>query len=407
MEHDKQLFENKKYSPIGFYPKDVNNRVLSALARHVYMQTYAAILASLFCAGVIFVGFYSFTETNAALFVWSIFFIVVAVSRLLIVRFYHHQPSKETQVKFWRIAYIVGSLLGGLSWGLAGFILFPYASLDQQMLLMLMLAGVTAGAVPLTSAIPEAAVGFLILCLLPFIIMLALDKTGINLLFDFALLLYLGYTILLTIKSYDIMLNITTLNFQNQLLLKNLSDAKLELEDTNEKLEFAASHDPLTRVANRILFTKNLNRAMEKAKQKNTILGLLYIDLDLFKRVNDIYGHHIGDQVLIIIAERLKSYFHREEIIARLGGDELTVLLENISTPSEANDIAKQVCKVISSPIILNGIELTLSASIGISFYPHDGLDLEALLWRADQFMYIAKQRGGNNFYSEEPVETA
>lgn len=386
--------------------KQISQRIFASLVQHVYDQTNVAMGASLFCAIIVFIGLYSPNSTNTALFAWFNFYFVITLSRIILVYFYKHDKQHLQRTKLWSDLYVVGSVLAGISWGLGAILLLPGASGPQQTLLILMIAGVTAGSLPLASAIPSATIGFLIFTLVPFIVVIAFSRDYIYLLFDVAVTLYLIYSIVVVLKASRLIRNSIELQFENAILLKNLSEAKLQLEVTNEKLELAATHDPLTQIANRRLFQTNLEVAIKRAAAKKIKLALLFIDLDLFKPVNDVYGHDIGDKVLVELIERLKSFFKSDTMIARLGGDEITVIIENVITVDEVKDIAKQLCRLLSTPIEINTIKLKISASIGISIYPDNGLDVVTLLSRADKAMYYAKEHGGNNFcFSNEARE--
>lgn len=399
------------YLPKTIVNHEVSRNVLMSLVRHVYEQSNIALIASLLCAVIIFISLLTPPQTTGnALYIWFVAYIVINLLRFFMVTF--TKPLLATKLKLCRDFFTMGAILSGASWGLAGIILLPYASSPQQNLLILMLAGVTAGSFPLYAAIPEAAIGFLTFSLVPFIISIAFFKNYLYFLFDIALTIYFIYSITLVVKVYHLIKSSIELQFENTNLLKNLSDAKLQLEVINEKLHNAATHDPLTHVANRSLFQQKLENAIDRSKLNKSILALFFIDLDLFKLVNDVYGHDVGDQVLVVLINRIKTFFksnvlQSDDIIARLGGDEITVILENAASLEEIKFVATQLCKLSAMPIHLdNKIKLKISASIGISIFPDDGATVSELLTRADKAMYRAKERGGNNFYmSKQEME--
>jgi diguanylate cyclase (GGDEF)-like protein len=218
---------------------------------------------------------------------------------------------------------------------------------------------------------------------------------------------YYLYMVSLTFKTYRVIQHSFSLQFENFALLTSLTDAKSALEDMNVKLKEAATHDPLTGVANRNLFNTNFELAIRRAKQKQTNVALLFIDLDEFKEVNDIYGHHIGDEVLLIVISRLKSICKENDNISRLGGDEFTVILQNINDVDEVSSISNRVCNTIAQPIKIGDAIIKISASIGISVYPVDGKNPEQLLHDADKRMYEVKQNGGNNFLFQNGLHTS
>ena len=109
-------------------------------------------------------------------------------------------------------------------------------------------------------------------------------------------------------------------------------------------------------------------------------------------------GHHAGDQLLIVLVERIGNVCKKEDVISRLGGDEFTIILENITDPYDVAKICKRICQVVATPVEVGGLELKVSASIGVSIYPIDSQDIDKLLNIADRAMYYVKEKGGNNY---------
>jgi diguanylate cyclase (GGDEF)-like protein len=381
-----------------FLASDENSeRIEHSLLDHVYKQIYVGLISSLFCASILFIGLFSSSIGLYKLTAWLLFFLAITVMRTVTVVVYKKQ--KQIQLLLWRRIYILGVLLAGLSWGLPGIFFFYDASPEQQILMVLMLAGVTSGSVPLSAAIPKAAISFLTCSILPYIVAIAFLKNFTYFLFDTALTLYLAYTIILSLNTYLIIKKSILLQFENNDLLKNLAQAKKQLETINSQLEQTATHDPLTQIANRLLFQINIEEAIRRACRKNKILGLLYLDLDKFKSINDQYGHHTGDYVLLVVVKRLKNFFGSHDVLARMGGDEFTVIIENANNVDEIIDSAKMICTLLASPIRVNEVDIQVGASIGISIYPEDGVDAETLIRRANKTMYYVKIHGGNNFH--------
>lgn len=158
-----------------------------------------------------------------------------------------------------------------------------------------------------------------------------------------------------------------------------------------------ASYDHLTSLPNNILFYDRVDLAIEKAKRDNTIFAVMYIDLDKFKVINDTYGHHIGDKVLHEMSVRMRNCLRSSDTLARVGGDEFTLLLPEVKDMNEAHIIANKLFKNIITPFYINKNKHDLTASIGISFYPHDGITRELLILAADKAMYQVKHGHENN----------
>jgi len=171
------------------------------------------------------------------------------------------------------------------------------------------------------------------------------------------------------------------------------------IKEHEKELEHLAHHDALTSLPNRMLLWDRLSQAIAEAQRYNTYLAVLYIDLDGFKEINDTYGHSIGDELLIAVSKRIASLLRKNETVARLGGDEFVALLTNLKNPQECELILKRMIATMSDVIVIHGIDLYISASIGISFYPDDSLNAEELILYADKAMYSAKELGKNCYF--------
>ena len=164
-----------------------------------------------------------------------------------------------------------------------------------------------------------------------------------------------------------------------------------------ERMSFLAQHDALTGLPNRILLSDRLLRAMAHAQRNNRKLALIFLDLDDFKLVNDNIGHHAGDQVLQVVAQRLLGCVRLEDTVARLGGDEFVVVIEELSDEAHAREIAAKFLAALAQPFPVDGHDISVHVSIGISFYPDHGNSAEVLLRRADAAMYQAKAQGSDH----------
>jgi diguanylate cyclase (GGDEF)-like protein/PAS domain S-box-containing protein len=165
-----------------------------------------------------------------------------------------------------------------------------------------------------------------------------------------------------------------------------------------EQLKRLAHYDILTGVPNRYLFTKRLKSLIQTSRKYHQQFALLFLDLDRFKNINDTLGHHIGDLLLQKAAQRLKGILRKQDTIARIGGDEFVIILPNLKHIREAIHIAERIIESLKASFWLNGQEVYISTSIGISFYPYDGEDIETLVRNADRAMYEAKKSGRNHF---------
>ena len=165
-----------------------------------------------------------------------------------------------------------------------------------------------------------------------------------------------------------------------------------------KELAHQAHHDALTGLPNRLHFNEYLNQALAMAKRKRGMLSVMFLDLDRFKLINDTMGHNLGDVLLKDVAERIRHTLREGDTIARQGGDEFLVLLPEIRDEQEVVSVTERILGVFTHPILLDGNEVYMSTSIGISLYPNDGSDMETLVKQADTAMYYAKERGRNNY---------
>jgi diguanylate cyclase (GGDEF)-like protein/PAS domain S-box-containing protein len=179
-----------------------------------------------------------------------------------------------------------------------------------------------------------------------------------------------------------------------------------EIALARERIASLAYSDPLTGLANRTSLMPALDQAVQRARRKNSKLAVVFLDLDGFKEINDVYGHDAGDALLIELAGRLRDNLRSSDMIARLGGDEFLVVLEEVQDPAPVETVAKKLLVETVRPYSLPGAQASVTASIGISMFPDDAADATALMKHADMAMYAAKQAGKNccRFYSSGPA---
>ncbi len=186
-------------------------------------------------------------------------------------------------------------------------------------------------------------------------------------------------------------------------LLTSVLDARLESQTNllvmaNRELSEQALQDKLTKLPNRTLLEDRLNQMLHKAERTRTRFALMFIDLDGFKAINDSLGHHIGDMLLIAVAQRIRRHIREQDTAARLGGDEFVVLIEAVEAEAAAS-VASKLCNIINQPFDIDHHTLCVSASVGITIYPDHGKTQHDLLVNADAAMYHAKSAGRNGYH--------
>ncbi|HUL41552.1 MAG TPA: diguanylate cyclase [Burkholderiales bacterium] len=165
-----------------------------------------------------------------------------------------------------------------------------------------------------------------------------------------------------------------------------------------ERTHFLAYHDSLTGLANRELLLKFLEDAVSVAQRAGRLVGILFLDMDGFKNVNDRLGHRVGDRLLKAIAERLNASVRKTDMVARLGGDEFVIVQTDIENPQAAQALGEKLVTRIGQSYNFYGVKVNIKTSVGIALYPKDGNDPERLLAFADRAMYEAKKAGGNGY---------
>lgn len=172
-----------------------------------------------------------------------------------------------------------------------------------------------------------------------------------------------------------------------------------QMKEHQQQLEHLAHYDPLTGLPNRVLLADRVQQVMIQNERRGQSLAIVYLDLDGFKVVNDTYGHQVGDELLIVISRRMKEVLRDGDTLARIGGDEFVVVLVDLPKKSDYEPVLLRLLQMVAEPVVVENAVLQVSASIGITLYPHDNADADQLMRHADQAMYVAKQAGKNRYH--------
>jgi len=173
----------------------------------------------------------------------------------------------------------------------------------------------------------------------------------------------------------------------------------IERKQAEEKLKFLSLYDPLTRLPNRMLFYDRIKQEIAYARREQKKFALMFLDLDYFKKVNDKFGHDIGDRLLQGVAKRFSKLLRETDTICRLGGDEFIILLPRLRQPRENTvDVARKILSSLYEPLLIKNNQIYISTSIGIALYPDDGEEEEVLIKSADKAMYMVKKEGRDDY---------
>lgn len=189
--------------------------------------------------------------------------------------------------------------------------------------------------------------------------------------------------------------------------MQRISSMRKELFEATQQLTTLSSTDTLTGVYNRLQFNKIIKEKIAQSDRQNCMFALLFLDLDKFKTINDTQGHHAGDLLLIEVTQRLQSCLRINDFLARMGGDEFAIILSDLENPETVKTVSQKIIDVLALPYTIEGHVVQTSTSIGVVFYPLDGMDPEVLSKNADIAMYYAKKSGRNNYqyFTKEILE--
>lgn len=372
-----QMKGNEGLSP------EIKEKINIRLVKYCFFHIRTSLLISLFCATILFLGLYPSHDIRY-LIAWYGLTISVTFLRWILGKLYDDQEAKIQNFTYWRNLFTLGALWGGVCWSYLVVYIFPYVSNLQQTLCILIIAGVTAGSVTTLSGVKFAVVGYLCFSLIPLILELFLINNYIYQLFTFTAVVYFLFLVIISSNIHNIIRNVIYLQFENDGLLK--------------KLQHHATHDILTDMDNSRQFYSNLSYAIEHSQFNNQSFTLLFIDLDHFKEVNDNFGHDMGDKLLMEVSSRLKKIIRNADFVARIGGDEFTIILWQLKDKENIAKIAKKINHNLSEPFEIDSETFHISASIGISIYPNDGFESLTLIRAADKAMYYVKKHGKNSF---------
>lgn len=198
--------------------------------------------------------------------------------------------------------------------------------------------------------------------------------------------------------TFQVDVSVSESSHGNQLIYIAVLHDVTERQQAEQRLVYLAPYDALTGLPTRMLFHDRATQALARADREEKLVAIMYLDVDHFKNINDSMGHHAGDGLLKAVAKRITSCLRNVDTVSRMGGDEFTIILESIPHIDSATIVAEKILDAMQEPFHLDGHEVQVTASIGITLYPMDDEELTRLVKHADQAMYRAKQAGRNNY---------
>ena len=338
--------------------------------------------------------------------VWVTAIMLVNLARLLLRSLRESSYVTNRYHGFWLSAYVVFTLFAGVVWAMLLVIDHASGSIYVQLIILSTLVGVPI------AALPNDALRLPVYYAFSAPIFIAIEYWAIFVSQELSLhfsIFALAFGVIIVITSYTYHHNYKALlriKFEKQQLVDDLSAA-------NRRLEEFAYKDPLTGLTNRRWFSEQADHALERCQRSGKRLAVLLIDLDNFKEVNDTLGHSKGDEILIVIAKRLKSALRQSDTLslttgdtARYGGDEFILLLEDFKELGDVERATERILQEVNEPIALSDHKFNPGCSIGVSIYPDDGQSVSNLIRQADIALYQAKQsgKGCTRFFKPLPV---
>jgi len=418
----------------------LNNKIIYKQVLPLFSSTRSGGLGNIFCAILTYL-LLRHTEQHSEALLISSFIVIVSVIRIILSDRYLKQKIKEN-LNYYLEGHFILTLLTGIGWGLFAFM---QHSQENQMIVNIVFLinfGLIAASIATLSAWMPTYLAYMLPQSIAIFAVFILQGTELS--YYLATTFFIFTAIMISTsngvnRSYKNELRLTLKNkaliddlsdeIEQRTLVQNLlEDSKRDLEEKvdartkeltiinkdlkNEilekqqaevNLEYIAYHDELTSLPNKSLLIDRINQSIESAHRYNTQLGVLFLDLDRFKNINDSLGHLIGDKLIQEVSRRILQTVRKEDTVSRNGGDEFVIVIQRMATSDEAILVAKKIINNLTSIFDIDSHKVHIGASIGISLYPNDGNTALELIRNADTAMYKAKKAGGNRlqFYNE------
>lgn len=388
--------------------KDIDQKIRFELVSLLYRQIRQVLYAESIAAFILVVGLFATTDYRI-LITWYLMVLLGSTGlRTFLTSKFSKRDPMDRRTGYWLRLFMMGSLFSACCWSAVGVVLLPLQEFNLQAFLIIFLFGVAAASNTIYSPIQKVYFSFLFIELVPLAIWLFTRGTLIYSVIGGAVVIFGVVMVITSTNAYKLFSDTLRLRFEN----KDLLDTKEQLQNINQELyseinqrkkmekmlEYLATHDTLTGLPNRALFQKRLKTAFANALEKKHLVAVLFIDLDNFKKINDSLGHDVGDTLLTQAGSIIKQNLRETDLVARLGGDEFTVIIEDAVQLDNITNVAQKICDAFAAGININGQNLHITASIGISVYPENGTDLLTLIKNADIALYHAKACGKGNY---------
>lgn len=383
--------------------RDVDQQVGGELTNQLFRNSRGLHVATIVGAALMAMLFRD-RISGFVLALWCAYLMITGLVRAVISVRFNRDNIPLGDAPLWLQRFQAGNLLAGLGWGTAGILLFLPGDGASQLLLTAIIVAVIAASLPSLSADRRMFVQFALLAITPLLIRHLLEGDEANLVAAALLIFLFPLLTSFALRAHRQMIDELQARFAYADLARELSGEIAVRRQAETRLTDLVNYDQLTGLPNRALLRDRLEQALAKARRRKAPVAVLFADVDRFKSVNDSLGHHIGDDVLRVIAARMQKCIREENTVARLSGDEFIVVLEDFDNVDNVRTLVRRILMETSEPIPLeDGSDVKLTASIGIALYPEHGRDVDVLLQNADIAMYRAKTGGRNSFQIFSP----
>lgn len=359
----------------------VDAQVRNEQVRLIYRQSATTITAGA-AAAALLAGLMWTRVPRSGAIAWTIVFVTITALRYGVIAA-HARAGERIRTQLWEKLFALGTFAAGCSWGLGALLLWPPAH-DYQFFVVLVGMGLAAGAASSLSAAPAAYLLFLVPTVLPTSMRILAEPGTLTHVAGSSAIVYCAAMVVIGLNNARTVATALRLQFTN-----------LELA---HELQVLATRDSLTGLPNRLILVERLGTALKRADRGEHDVAVVFVDCDGFKNINDTYGHHAGDEYLQHVASLLQTCVREVDTVARLGGDEFIVLLERCGDKETVERIVRRILSATMQEVHIGGVTVRPRLSMGVSCYPRDGTEPEALIHQADEAMYAAKRAGGSDF---------
>ncbi len=388
----------------------VDQKVTRQAVQRIYSNAHIGIAGHFIVSLSMALLLYTKLPHDLVIFGMLMHMIILSIRVSLVVKFrkIKDQLFEYEDIEKWIFKYRICMFLSGLAFGLLLFFI-ENLPIEYHFLILSILVGLSSGAIYSVGEVFSVYASYLAAILGLALCWSILQDDVMYNITNVLIIVAIYYFGSIAYRYSNNFKQVIQKEYAAEEHLQEQRRAQNKIVEQKDILDYQAHHDILTDLPNRVLFNDRISQAIESAKRNKTTLAVCFIDLDNFKVINDSLGHEIGDRVLKDVTTRLKESIRAHDTLSRWGGDEFTVIVEDLNSAQGASILSQKILNSLKEPFVVDGHTLYISTSIGISVFPKDTQKRENLIKYADSAMYKAKDEGKNNFqfYSDSMTKVA